>query len=839
MSTQYPSGHSDDDIFELTDVIEEGIVDASSADVKFSPDGEDIDLTFEEELEELFSDADSKTTRPPASLPRSKPSPKPSVAPLVEDNLDDIFAEPDAASSDQEEVDFDALLEDMQVPAATGTKKPALPSGTKEDDPFADLDFSDLGIEDMELGLDATQTTSKAAPAPHSKPQKPQEDDFDLKIAETEPVRPQKQPTGSDQQDIDALLGDVDFADFADDDFNIDIDTEEQLVKKAPPTRTGASLVDHDDSEDEIVTPSTKPASTHAPDDLDADELLSDIDFSDLGDGLDDALVEDLDDALGQISDAHPALAADQDLDDAHPEDMSFVVNEGDLDLSGEGRSSSPPSAISETIDQHDIDAMDFSGLKPTPINTAHPLEDDDLEGLELGNLANELDDDLPDEFPESPAKRPAPSAGGQLGDTEAQAADFDLNGLDQLIDNLDLPDELEDEPVLETFVSAEASPTPPRKPSVVTADAMDENSLELDEHDLDDLDALLTQDFDDTEVLAASTASGLDQADTFEYDATDAFQDPALEPPDAVSSGLESIEPLTDRIQTPANSFNAAEDDFLIEDFPAVSPQGVSARMEEEVTFLPEEETQDLSQEAATPAQGPRLPTPAPAPDSGLLADSDLEQPASQQTLLAALADLRARVDALESSLDSHSSVPLDPTTRLDLLIEERFSASRAAMLHDLESHFQDNLDAALEAHTHTLQEKLHDDLDVMLRKAVANESTAIADDVHARIEESMARKHQEDLADLGADLEERLTGILQVDGPFMERLKQLLTPEIERIAGQLSPPTTHGVSEQVLETRFEAMRVDLENRLANELPKAAARIIREEIKVLTELMD
>lgn len=785
MSTHPPSNQPDDDIFELTDVVEEGGLEESPEDVNFSPDSEGLDLSFEDELEELFSEAGTPARQQVKPTPLAEPKARqPAPAPADHD-LDDIFDEQVTLASEQEGMDFDALLEDIQPPGPAATKS-APQTQAKDDDPFADLDFSDLGIDDIDLGLDEDKEAPPVAPAPHKRPQQPAADlDFEQTIPDADVVLPPKKQ-GLARQDMDELLGDMDFGDLGDDDFDIDIDTEEQQVKKSHPKPAGHSLVDQDDAEDDLLA------------DLDFSELAEDL-GSELGSGLDHDLDQPLDQDTATDDDSDALHLED---DDFNAMDLSDVLDDSDLPESDAPRKTSPEQpAAPETIDQDDIDAMDFSGQKPTPAQS----QSDDLEfdELQLGDLTNELDEDLPDDYLAKPVT-PASTEAGQ--DQPAMQIDqedaFDLDGLDDLINDLDLPDEFSEEAVQPDSPAERSVAIEEPASSASQHDDLDEDSLELDEQDLDDLDALLSHDSDD--------------ADLF--------------------SGIDSI-----GVEETALAHDNDEDTFLVEDLPPASAAGAPAHAEEEVTFLPEDESAvveraEVPLEAQAPAQQApvsHLPDMAPEPDAGARLQST-------EALAAELADMRARLQELEARLSAPSqSAPADAGLTVNELVEERFAASRAAMLHDLEVGIQEKLEAALEARSHELHDTLHKDMAALLRQAVSAESTAIADDVHARVDESLARKHQEDLADLGADLEERLTGILQVDGPFMERLKQLLTPEIERIAGQLTPPALRAVSEQDLDARLAVLRGELEERLAHEIPRAAARIIREEVAALVELMD
>lgn len=784
MSTQHPSTHPDDEIFELTDVVEQGGVEESSQDVNFSPDSEDLDLSFEDELEELFSEAETPARQEIKASPQPESKAKQPVAAPADHDLDDIFNEQETLSSEQEGVDFEALLEDIQAPGPSAATKPSPKTQAKDDDPFADLDFSDLGIDDIDLGLDEDKGAPAAAPAPHKRPQQPAEDlDFEQTIPDAEVVLPPKMQDLA-QQDMDELLGDMDFGDLGDDDFDIDIATEEQQVKKSHPKPAGHSLVDQDDAEDDLLA------------DLDFSELADDL-GSELGSGLDD----DLDQPLGQDT----ASGMDSDAlhledDDFDAMDLSDVLDDSDLPDNDARRQPAP-----ETIGQDDIDAMDFSGLKPAPAPSQ--ADDDEFDELQLGDLTNELDEDLPHDYLANPVAPPSAEEQQDQPDMQIDQGDaFDLDGLDDLINDLDLPDEFAEEAVQPDSPAGRSETVEELASAASPHDDLDEDSLELDEQDLDDLDALLSQNSDDADLFSGIDAVGDDDS---------------------------------------ALGFDNDEDAFLVEDLPPASAAATPAPAEEEVTFLPEEEPAavelaDVSLESQAPVQQaavPDRPDKAPEPE----AETRFQGP---EALIAELADLRARLQDLETRLTADTSdatpdVISDAAPNVSELVEERFAASRAAMLHDLETSIQEKLEAALEARNQELHDTLHKDMDALLRQAVSAESTAIADDVHARVEESMARKHQESITDLGADLEERLTGILQVDGPFMERLKQLLTPEIERIAGQLSPPSLRAVSEQVLDTRLEALRGELEERLAHEIPKAAARIIREEVAALVELMD
>ena len=230
-----PNTIADDEIIELTDVIEKGTVKkkpvATDADVAMG--GEDVDTSFEQELEDLFSDAgdyasagpsgkapsmkdsedldefedlfgEATETQGPEGGPAAPQAGKASSADVGEEDFD--LEGLDFSGFEESEKDYEISLEDtMESPPA----KKAAPSAQEDiDDLFADL--GDLGGLDMAEEAPPAKKGGKAAPAPAAKAPAPGK-------AEAAP---------SAQDDIDDLFADL--GDFGD----LDMAEEAPPVKK-------------------------------------------------------------------------------------------------------------------------------------------------------------------------------------------------------------------------------------------------------------------------------------------------------------------------------------------------------------------------------------------------------------------------------------------------------------------------------------------------------------------------------------------------------------------------------------------------------------------------------
>lgn len=269
MATDKPLPDADDDIIDLTDLVEEG-----PGDGKAAADDGPVDMSFEQELEDLFGDADP-------GLPKDA-APKAAAAPA---------ARADAADADEDVIDLAGLGLDDETPAKTA----AAPSG--DDDV---MDLSGLGLDEEE----------KRAPAPSG------EDDDALDLAglgldDAVPATPPLKAKG----EVDEADDDLDFA---------GLGLDEEPDKSAAPLSEDVAMAD-------LFADAGKDAAPHepeaAPEAEAADEPEPALaeDAMDLGDmdldalapepkeatEADDAAMADL---LGELPDA--ALPEDIDVAD-------------------------------------------------------------------------------------------------------------------------------------------------------------------------------------------------------------------------------------------------------------------------------------------------------------------------------------------------------------------------------------------------------------------------------------------------------------------------------------------------------------------------------------------
>ncbi|UZP66225.1 hypothetical protein N1030_11395 [Desulfovibrio mangrovi] len=359
---------AEDDIIELTDIVEKGTPPAAdeTADDLFDAGGGEVD--FEKELEDLFSD-DADTVAPQQAgkgagdgldfesdlddLLGSLDSDGESQAasPAKSDSGDDDFSAelddllnaqdaPAAPSPDEDDfdADLDALLGDLDTPAAKAPKAAPAAAASDEDDLLselglapakpaaptadsdADIDFSELDalIEDMEVPKSG-------------KPQAPQEDDglpdlSDLdslleEAAAGEAVlsAPEGTAPADDMEDMDALFDSltgpgaeiaVPAAGVTDEGLGDDIDLDSLLDEasasaEAPASGDGG---DADDIESLLAdldsVPAPKPAAPLA---FDPNESLESPDMGEL-----DALL----DSLGAATDEELPAAAEAEIPD-------------------------------------------------------------------------------------------------------------------------------------------------------------------------------------------------------------------------------------------------------------------------------------------------------------------------------------------------------------------------------------------------------------------------------------------------------------------------------------------------------------------------------------------
>jgi|GEM_PF-1505493 len=362
MPTQKPRLAADDDIIDLTD-----LGDAGGS----GSDDEPVDMSFENELDDLFGDVDSAPAK--AAAPATDDASDDDVLDLTGLGLDEPTAASDADDADDDALDLAGFA--LGDDAATADA----------DDDVLDLAGLDLdapsataGGDDDALDLAGLDLNDEAAPATAGA------DDDALDLAGMD--------FGDDALSADAGEADSDALDLG----GLDFDAGEPA-----PATAGAD----DDALD-----------------------LGDLDFGDAGLPASDAA----DDALGLGDDALTADEADGDaldlgglgpdaeldaeldaLEDANPDDAGTGLDFGDLD---DDKFSEPAAAADDALDMADLDLdglLDGGGTAKTP----PPLlaVDDDA-----------ITDDLLDTLPEAPAPGGAP-AGPDLG------LDFDDDALPDL----------------------------------------------------------------------------------------------------------------------------------------------------------------------------------------------------------------------------------------------------------------------------------------------------------------------------------------------------------------------------------------------------------------------
>jgi hypothetical protein len=269
MATDKPLADSDDDIIDLTDLVEEGSVgDAPSGD-----DGP-VDMSFEQELEDLFGDAEpAAPATPKAAGPAAEaadedlidlagfdvaetPETAPATAAAPDDGDDDEImdltgfgldeapapAPSRAAADDGDDVmdlaglGFDEIPDEPKAPGAAAdtdvddamadlfgeAEAPARPAATA---PGGEADaLPNLGFEQPEDAISLSETGQEPEGAGESAPDDEAMDltDMDLSALESAPAAPES-PAPADGTAMADLLGDAPYAPDATDDEAMDV----------------------------------------------------------------------------------------------------------------------------------------------------------------------------------------------------------------------------------------------------------------------------------------------------------------------------------------------------------------------------------------------------------------------------------------------------------------------------------------------------------------------------------------------------------------------------------------------------------------------------------------
>lgn len=256
-----PLPDSDDDIIDLTDLVEEGPGNAKAA-----ADDSPVDMSFEQELEDLFGDAEPAPSKPAAPA--------------------EAAGAPEAPEADDDLIDLAGLgLDDEESP-------PAKPAAAEADDDVVDL---------TGLGFDEPPARPVQGAAPASA-----DDVMDFSELGFDEAKPEPAKAAADDDLMD--LAGLDFEDAA-----------------AAGPKAAAPLSEDETMADLFAAAAAAPEAAQAEETLPADESAADLADMDLGDlvpqsaapaAADDAAMADL---LGELPDeAALDIAELSDLDALH-----------------------------------------------------------------------------------------------------------------------------------------------------------------------------------------------------------------------------------------------------------------------------------------------------------------------------------------------------------------------------------------------------------------------------------------------------------------------------------------------------------------------------------------
>jgi hypothetical protein len=330
-----PSDILDDDVFELTDIVESSSVSASKGgSKKGSKDGamaggiaadlNDADVDFDKELEDLFSDAGLESDAAPAASPRKKP------VKISDSSLN---------GGGDEEADFDGALKEIATQAETDALFDAAPPTSKAKSkkaPVSELDDFNIDISglDEELGFATPPKKPKPQKAPTIELGEEEEDLFkDLGLEDF--AQEAKAPTAKDtDEEEDDLFKDLDMTELGD-----ELDAALGEAKKKPDPDLGGL-----DEELDLFSPEkdqkrpAKPAQPsgrdiNASDDIDIsglDELISGLDLPETGDPL-DAELKPAPPLTGKkplpgLDEDAEAMAVDVEIGDSADEDLEAML---------------------------------------------------------------------------------------------------------------------------------------------------------------------------------------------------------------------------------------------------------------------------------------------------------------------------------------------------------------------------------------------------------------------------------------------------------------------------------------------------------------------------------
>ncbi|WP_300158196.1 hypothetical protein [Solidesulfovibrio sp.] len=382
MATDKSLPDADDDIIDLTDLVEDG-----PAGAKAAADDGPVDMSFEQELEDLFGDADP-------GLPKAAAKPDAAPASDEDDDVIDLTglafdegepAKPDAASAPGQD---DALDLSGFGPGEVGAK-PDAPAARDADEDA--LDLSGFGIDDEIEMIAATPAEDADADA------------FDLSGLGIDVEAPK--PKG----EVDEADDDLDFAGLGLDD-------------AAAPAPAAAVAPDAADvAVDDLFAEADKPAPA-APGDEAMDLAAMDLDGlakpADAAIGQDDAAMADL---LGELPDA-------AGLDDI---DVSELSNLSSPEAPAQAPAPAGEEAPEPSVAQAVAGAAALGAVAGAAMGAAAPAR---VGSIDLGALDNLID------AAKGPPPEPEPVAAPDSGrlDELAQRLDALETAADDLRDRLE-----------------------------------------------------------------------------------------------------------------------------------------------------------------------------------------------------------------------------------------------------------------------------------------------------------------------------------------------------------------------------------------------------------------
>lgn len=479
-----------DEIIELTDIIKKG----SLADQGGDSD-EDVDLSFEQELEGLFS----------------------------EDSGDSGGQSPErqsAADDSSFEDDLDALLSDGESGGDESEPAPSGPQAPKAQEPTDDSSFEDeldallAGDDEQEQQPAAQAPEPPAKPAPRAMAEEPE--DLDAELAEELDLA---MSTASDK-DIEDAAGP---AEEAGDDFEAELDAllgddEPKEDKPAPAEDDDLDLSELDSLAEELGE--DRPAAkTQEDDDLDLTAL--------------DGVAEELDQKEPEAKSDGPADAPDKD--DVDLSGLDDILNELGADDAEETKAEKPEPAAEDLLDE----ILD-------PVKGLEPEEDVD-EALEEFEAAEEDAFEAALAAAETSEEPEAEEPAAEEEPAEAPAAEEDA------FEAAMAAAEVAESPAAEEPETAEEIQEPGEEDAFDAAMAEMEGLKDLEDVAEEDGEEP-AEDLEDALEAAMEEEDGEESLEAEEPEAVDEIQEPGAE--DAFEAAMdEALEPVTDEAEEVAET--------------------------------------------------------------------------------------------------------------------------------------------------------------------------------------------------------------------------------------------------------------------------------------------